>query len=139
MEIRIYAWFALLLPIPVLIDINLNVSTGSFVLLYKSILNGLPLVLPSTRRHSLPLHRGDDDPFADTPPIDADEKPPALDVPTNRRTQRLSLSKHAQQMWVRKKTQRWHAVVAGAIAGGISIMFEHKSRRTTIGQQMFVR
>lgn len=46
-----------------------------------------------------------------------------------------------RQVWVRKKTRRWHAVVAGAIAGGLAILFERSKggRRTVIAQQLFVR
>lgn len=42
---------------------------------------------------------------------------------------------------MRKKTRRWHAVVAGAIAGGLAILFERSKggRRTVIAQQLFVR
>jgi hypothetical protein len=40
---------------------------------------------------------------------------------------------------IRKKTQRWHAALAGAIAGGLGIMLEKKARRVTIAQQLFVR
>lgn len=35
--------------------------------------------------------------------------------------------------------KRWHATVAGAVAGAIAILFERKSRRLSISQQMFVR
>lgn len=35
--------------------------------------------------------------------------------------------------------KRWHATLAGAVAGAIAILFERKSRRLSISQQMFVR
>ncbi|KAG1743628.1 uncharacterized protein EDB91DRAFT_1274155 [Suillus paluster] len=43
------------------------------------------------------------------------------------------------EMWVRKKTRRWHAMFAGALAGGLAVMFEKRSRRVAIAQQLFVR
>ena len=62
-----------------------------------------------------------------------------IEIPLSKRQPRLSLSAQAHQQWVRKKTRRWHAVVAGAIAGGVAIMFEKRSRRLIIAQQLFVR
>jgi hypothetical protein len=62
-----------------------------------------------------------------------------FEVPLAERRARLSLTANAQLMLVRKRTKRWHAALAGAIAGGLAIMFEIRSRRTVIGQQMFVR
>lgn len=62
-----------------------------------------------------------------------------LEIPLSQRQPRLSLSAQAHQQWVRKKAHRWHAVVAGAIAGGVAIMFEKRSRRLIIAQQLFVR
>lgn len=52
---------------------------------------------------------------------------------------RLSMSAQAHQVWMRKKTRRWYAVVAGALAGSLGILCEKKGRRTGIAQQMFVR
>ncbi|KAF8914372.1 hypothetical protein CPB84DRAFT_1811697 [Gymnopilus junonius] len=62
-----------------------------------------------------------------------------LEVPFEKRKGRLSLTKNAQMMLIRKRTRRWHAALAGAVAGGLAIMWEKKSRRTVISQQMFVR
>ncbi|KII94559.1 hypothetical protein PLICRDRAFT_33358 [Plicaturopsis crispa FD-325 SS-3] len=117
---------------------------GSFVALYKLILNGLPIILPvrnprdsdtSLLRSSNPKY--DSSPFADD--LEAGPPPTTLEVPLAERTARLSLSAEAHQIWVRKRTRRWHAVLAGAVAGGLSVMFEAKSRRVTIAQQLFVR
>lgn len=55
------------------------------------------------------------------------------------REARLSMSAQAHQQWVRKKTRRWHAVLAGAVAGGAAVLFEKRSRQTIISQQLFVR
>ncbi|KAI6042738.1 hypothetical protein EDC04DRAFT_2656237 [Pisolithus marmoratus] len=52
---------------------------------------------------------------------------------------RFSLSAHAQEVWVRKRTHRWHAALAGALAGSLAVMFEKRSRRIAIAQQLFVR
>ena len=107
-------------------------TLGSFVALYKMILNALPIVLPVTPSSPLPS------PFED----DEEEKSgfvTPLEIPLSERQPRLSLSVQAHQQWVRKKTRRWHAVAAGAIAGGAAIMFEKRSRRLIIAQQLFVR
>ncbi|KAH0840380.1 hypothetical protein J3R83DRAFT_1411 [Lanmaoa asiatica] len=105
---------------------------GSFVALYKAILNALPIVLPVTRSSSPPS------------PLEEDEEEESVaatpvEIPLSKRQPRLSLSAQAHQQWVRKKTRRWHAVIAGAIAGGVAIMFEKRSRRLIISQQLFVR
>lgn len=55
------------------------------------------------------------------------------------REARLSVSAQAHQRWVDKKTRRWHALAAGAVAGGSAILFEKRSRRIIIGQQLLVR
>lgn len=52
---------------------------------------------------------------------------------------KLSAQAVAHEIWVRKKGRRWHAFVAGAVAGGAAILFETKRRRVGIAQQMFVR
>lgn len=52
---------------------------------------------------------------------------------------KLSAQAVAHEIWVRKKGRRWHAFVAGAVAGGVAILFETKKRRVGIAQQMFVR
>ncbi|KAF8549936.1 hypothetical protein OG21DRAFT_1488152 [Imleria badia] len=107
-------------------------TLGSFVSLYKAILNALPIVLPITPSSPPPS------------PFEEDEEEQSgfvtpLEIPLSERQPRLSLSAQAHQQWVRKKTRRWHAVAAGAIAGGVAIMFEKRSRRLIIAQQLFVR
>ena len=104
-------------------------SPGSFVSLYKYILNALPLL------YQLPESR--------TPFVDDDDEDIQLDPPrpVNKRVRqlRLSVSGRARQAWTKKRTKAWFSVVAGAIAGGAAITFEKRSRRVAIGQQMFVR
>ncbi|KAL4081300.1 hypothetical protein V8B97DRAFT_1921726 [Scleroderma yunnanense] len=102
---------------------------GSFVALYKLILNALPILLPTHPPELLPT------PFEDS---EGASKHMPNQIMRPRRV-RLSLSVHAQQVWVRKKTRRWHAALAGAIAGSLAVMFEKRSRRAAIAQQMFVR
>lgn len=48
------------------------------------------------------------------------------------------LSMQSRVVYSRLDGARWHAVVAGAIAG-LSVLWEKKSRRITIAQQLFVR
>ena len=58
---------------------------------------------------------------------------------SERRRGRLSFRAQAHEVWVDKQTRRWYAILAGAVAGGAGIMFEKRSRRIVIGQQLFVR
>ena len=62
-----------------------------------------------------------------------------VDVPLDRRSARLSLTKRAQDVLVRKRTRSWHAALAGSIAGGLAILCEKRNRRGVLAQQMFVR
>ncbi|EMD40278.1 hypothetical protein CERSUDRAFT_79950 [Gelatoporia subvermispora B] len=131
---------------------------GSFVAFYKFILNALPIFLPEPVRHrkshsrsrsllraSLLQGAPSDPPFHedDNPLVEDDSEvdSPGLDasLAQGSRHARLSMSAQAHQVWVRKRTRRWYSVLAGAMAGGIAIMFEKRSRRVAIGQQMFVR
>ena len=95
--------------------------------IYKYILNALPLLYQPSG--SQPPFGNDDEDIELNPP------------PINKRVRqlRLSVSGRARQTWTRKRTRAWFSVVAGAIAGGVAIMFEKRPRRVTIGQQMFVR
>ncbi|KAG9317934.1 hypothetical protein JVU11DRAFT_2167 [Chiua virens] len=103
---------------------------GSFVGLYKSILNTLPIIHPVSPSSTSPSPLEEDEDL---------EEEAFQEISSSERRPRLSLSAKAHQEWVRKKTRRWHAVVAGAIAGGAAIMFEKRSRRLIIAQQLFVR
>ncbi|PFH47134.1 hypothetical protein AMATHDRAFT_152910 [Amanita thiersii Skay4041] len=110
---------------------------GTFTGLYKFLINALPILIPAIN------------------PKKTEEKPsanrrrgrgPSLDNPTSmvevalpEHKARLSLSAHAQMIFLRKKTRRWHAALAGALAGGLAIMWEKRSRRGIIAQQLFVR
>ena len=121
--------------------------SGSFVGLYKLILNALPVLLPqplpseedgSSFRADLLACKPNDlsvDPFVEGSSSDK------LDVPRSRapRQARLSTTARAHQEWVRKKTRRWYSILAGSVAGAAAIGFEKAGRRTTIAQQLFVR
>lgn len=138
--------------------------TGSFVGIYKLLLNALPILLPqpnssawrsssrarsshsrSRSRSLLPSLKGPppDSPFAaENEDDDEDEDDIELAIPEARRGSRharLSVSAQAHQVWVRKKTRRWYAVIAGAVAGAVAILCEKRDRRVGIAQQMFVR
>ena len=52
---------------------------------------------------------------------------------------RLSEKAVKHELYMRKKGRRWHAALAGAVAGGLAILCEADSRRLTIAQQLFVR
>ncbi|KAF8589623.1 hypothetical protein K439DRAFT_324565 [Ramaria rubella] len=111
---------------------------GSFVALYKYLLNALPLLYPpssSKSPFSPPSHPSTFD-ETDTDDVDLERGYIPNTTPI---TRRLSIQAQAHQEWVRKRTKRWHAILAGAIAGGLGLAFEKKRRRVTIAQQLFVR
>lgn len=95
--------------------------------LYKYILNSLPLLLPPKPEElSSPFDSEDDEDIE-------------LGQINGIRRARLSTTAQAHQSWVKKQSKGWYSLVAGAVAGGASIMFEKRSRRVAIGQQLFVR
>jgi hypothetical protein len=106
---------------------------GSFTGLYKLILNSFPILFP----HPLPTKERSLD-------IDSPSEPltPIVDLRAGLR--RESYMKRSSQLsvnaqFLRKQSKRWHAALAGFIAGGVGVSFETKSRRLVIGQQLFVR
>ncbi|TBU28745.1 hypothetical protein BD311DRAFT_757898 [Dichomitus squalens] len=126
-------------------------TLGSFVALYKLILNALPIFLPqpqpqpSTTETERSLFRQSLTRKAErTADLTYDDSTyeevelGVLEQPRSRRA-RLSASAQAHQVWVRKRTRWWYSAFAGAAAGAIAIMFEKRSRRVGIAQQMFVR
>lgn len=103
---------------------------GSFVALYKFTLNAFPILLPQPAEPPpSPFEESEDESEPTTPD----------QVMTSQKRVRFSLSAHAQEVWVRKRTYRWHAALAGAVAGSLAVMFEKRSRRIAIAQQLFVR
>ena len=114
------------------LDISHVSSLGSFTSLYKFILNALPILV----KYINPPRSTDS--ALDDEELDL-EAATSIEVPLERRKGRLSLSKRAQKLLVRKKIRRWHAALAGALAGGLAIMCEKRGRKGIISQQMFVR
>ncbi|KAF7304701.1 Sulfate permease [Mycena kentingensis (nom. inval.)] len=117
---------------------------GTFASLYKFIINALPILFPAIQ----PRPRGFDSTFEDDDEDEALELPRIVSYPASgaetphlhrRRSARLSLSASAHMALVRKKTRRWHAALAGGIAGGLAILWEKRSRRVIFAQQLFVR
>lgn len=110
---------------------------GTFAALYKFLINALPILVPAMQppRHDLPPAFAEDDEDSDS------SSDPGLMTPGlhPRRTPRLSLSAHAQMVLVRKRTSRWHSALAGAVSGGLAVLWEKQSRRTVFAQQVFVR
>lgn len=93
--------------------------------LYKYILNSLPLLLQPQDLSS---------------PFDSeDEEEIELGQVRGSRIARLSNNAQAHQSWVKHKSKGWYSLVAGAVAGGASVMFEKRANRLAIGQQLFVR
>jgi hypothetical protein len=131
------------------------------VALYRIILNALPILLPAnlTLRENVrnlfasvfstqdEQDEQDDDFVLDNSPassLAASPPPPRPSLqlhksPGDRREARLSSSAQVHQIWMRRKTRRWHSVLAGAIAGVVAISFEKRARRNVIAQQLFVR
>lgn len=115
---------------------------ATFASMYKFLLNALPILIPALNpskpsRHVIPDSPFDDDNLEAGPT--ALHPTSMLEVPVARRTARLSLSAQAQLIFLRKRTRRWHAALAGALASGMAIMWEKRSRRGIIAQQLFVR
>ena len=144
---------------------------GTFVAIYKFLINALPLasfsadfsssLLPRTLSEAglLAGEAGDDrravwaDEDAVTPPewiahdlttnsgkgkdIVGEENGTITMTPKIKT--KLSAQAVAHEIWVRKRGRRWHAFLAGALGGGIAILFEKQGRRVGIAQQMFVR
>lgn len=112
---------------------------GTFTAVYKFLINALPILVPAVnpRRYNSAV----DDEEADIDMLESGRSALRLTVkvPLAERRARLSLSTHAQMMIVRKKTRRWHAALAGAVAGALAIVWEKRNRRGVIAQQMFVR
>lgn len=106
---------------------------GTFTSVYKFIINSLPILIPalSPPDSSNAVDEVDD--------LEAQLPTTTLEVPTNRRKARLSLSTRTQLILIRKRTRRWHAALAGAIAGALAIVWEKRTRRGLIAQQLFVR
>ncbi|KAH8081313.1 hypothetical protein BXZ70DRAFT_901280 [Cristinia sonorae] len=116
---------------------------GSFVGLYKLILNALPIVLrgpddEEEERQFRARLRESKRPATNETILEeeSDDMPSVSRVP---RPGRLSTSAKAHQEWLHKRTQRWYSVLAGAVAGAIAIRCESSDRRISIAQQMFVR
>lgn len=110
-------------------------SSGSFVGIYKLLINSLPLLLPPA-----PRHRSAVSPTS-SPTSPGDIQFPVHMAPTRseRRRGRLSFRAQAREIWMQRQTRWWYSAVAGAIAGGVSISFEGRGRGMVIAQQMFVR
>lgn len=117
--------------------------------LYKFLFNSLPIMFPPSPGLSSGSAIDEDDDLDTANDTRAGITNIDVDIPSpyprtayrDRRTQRLSLSANAMKEYgmIRKHTRRWHPVVAGAIAGGLAVLFEKRNRRLTIAQQLFVR
>ena len=100
--------------------------------MYKFLVSALPIVIPALppSNSSTAVDGGGD----------AEVQQTTVVVPNdNHRETRLHLSARAQLILFRKQTRRWHAALAGAIAGGLAIIWEKRTRRSLIAQQLFVR
>ncbi|KAF8489481.1 hypothetical protein F5888DRAFT_1746487 [Russula emetica] len=125
---------------------------GSFVTLYRVLLNAFPLLFPVNapfRLNNLRSLTEQSESLSPSAPLQVNgsvtcdsEPDPERDnllVDSEKRSARLSSAARAHQTWLRKRSARWHSIVAGAVAGGVAISFESFSRRNVIAQQLFVR
>jgi len=100
---------------------------GSFTALYKFLLNALPILIPAINpRDKRPKYNS------------VEVSIPAGEGEAEEKA-RLRLTASAKLALITKRTRRWHAAMAGTIAGGLAIMCEKRGRRGVISQQMFVR
>ncbi|KAH9031452.1 hypothetical protein EDB83DRAFT_2419882 [Lactarius deliciosus] len=120
-----------------------------FVAIYRILLNAFPLLFPANAplnprnltKKLFSSSDSDDDSSIDELSRLADESHSLIDITpaAGKKEARLSFIAQAHQTWLRRKSARWHSIVAGAVAGGIAISFETPSRRSGIAQQLFVR
>jgi hypothetical protein len=127
-----------------------SVFLGSFVAIYRILLNAFPLLFPANVPMPLNLRNLTknicsssefdlaDSTLDDSSPLIYDS--PIEITPAKEKGEvRLSSVARAHQTWLHQRSARWHSIVAGAVAGGISISLENPSRRKVIAQQLFVR
>ncbi|KAL9713245.1 hypothetical protein Ac2012v2_004485 [Leucoagaricus gongylophorus] len=105
---------------------------GTFTSVYKFLISALSIATPALSSSNLPTAFDGNGGAKVQIPITA------VVVQNDRKTQ-LQLSAQAQLILPRKQTRRWHAALAGAIAGGLAIIWEKRTRRSLIAQQLFVR
>ncbi|KAJ7512894.1 hypothetical protein B0H11DRAFT_2213444 [Mycena galericulata] len=105
---------------------------GTFAALYKLLFNALPIVFPVTQPSTSPSATGEEEDAS----TDSGLTTPGI---RRRKPPQLSLSAHAQMVLIRKRTRRWHSTLAGAVSGGLAILWEKRGRRIVFAQQVFVR
>ncbi|KAG8792198.1 hypothetical protein FRC12_006835 [Ceratobasidium sp. 428] len=114
---------------------------GTFVAVYKFLLNSLPLIpndqLPAILRYTPPPS-----PWSRNSP-GGPSSPLYMKTKQERREKEQPAPAEEEKpasrdVFVRKPVARWHALVAGGVAG-LAVAFETEGRRLTIAQQLFVR
>nr|VWP01858.1 N/A [Ganoderma boninense] len=125
-------------------SVRFAATLGSFVALYKFILNALPLVLPqpepkeSTSQIERSLFQQSLKRNADDSANEDELEEVELGIPERTRLPRqarLSVNAQAHQIWIRKRTRWWYSAFAGSLAGALAILFEKRSRRVGIAQR----
>ncbi|KAF8602661.1 hypothetical protein BDV93DRAFT_557422 [Ceratobasidium sp. AG-I] len=122
---------------------------GSFVAVYKLLINALPLIpneqLPTFLQYNPPRpspidpESGRSSPGGQNAPLYMKSKEERAHTSQEVEGQREREEKPpSRDVFVRKPVARWHALVAGGIAG-LAVAFETSERRLTIAQQLFVR
>ncbi|KAG9117282.1 hypothetical protein FRC07_007385 [Ceratobasidium sp. 392] len=114
---------------------------GTFVAVYKFLLNSFPLIpndqLPAILRYTPPVPSwGSNSPGGSSSPIYMRTKQERKqeEQPDSAEEEKPA----SRDVFVRKPAARWHALVAGGVAG-LAVAFETEGRRLTIAQQLFVR
>ncbi|KAJ1309232.1 hypothetical protein OPQ81_004899 [Rhizoctonia solani] len=112
---------------------------GTFVAVYKFFVNALPLIsndkLPRILQYTPPAIQSEFDSQVQSP-----DGPLYMRTKEDKQpdTEATDIKPPSKDVFVRKPVARWHALVAGALAG-LAVAFETPDRRLTIAQQIFVR
>ncbi|KAJ6524551.1 hypothetical protein B0H19DRAFT_1200245 [Mycena capillaripes] len=102
---------------------RLAATLGTFAALYKFLVNALPLIFPSSARSSTVVIG------------EAHDSKPGSDLDLDLQGRRVPRSPNT----ARTRLRRWHAALAGAIAGGLAVMWQKQGWRKLIAQEVFVR
>ncbi|CAE6474779.1 unnamed protein product [Rhizoctonia solani] len=111
---------------------------GTFVAVYKFFVNALPLIpndkLPTILQYTPPAVQSEIESGIQSSegPLYMRKKEKQADGETT------DPKPPSKDVFARKPVARWHALVAGALAG-LAVAFETPDRRLTIAQQIFVR
>ncbi|KAJ7708217.1 hypothetical protein B0H17DRAFT_452825 [Mycena rosella] len=111
---------------------------GTFAALYKFLLNALPILIPAVHPSAHDLPSGFDKEEGGSQ-ASSDSGVITLDLHERHRPHPSLCTDDKKKVVVNRCTRRWHSALAGAISGGLAILWETQSQRSGIAQQVFVR